>query len=847
MKNMRRFDVYGMSCAACSARVESAVSKLEGVSSCTVNLLSSSMTVEGAASDDEIICAVQKAGYNASAKQHNASENTNKSVQKAEKPGAKVRFAASVAILLPLMYLSMGHVMWGAPLPSFLVDSPFLISLLQAVLSAAVLVINRGFFIRGFKGVLHGAPNMDTLVALGSGASFLYSTATVISIGVAQFSGDPQSGARMLHDLYFEAAAMILTLITVGKLLEARAKVRTADAIGALVELAPKTATVLRDGCEVVIPASEVRTGEIFIVRPGESLPVDGTVLDGESSVDESALTGESIPADKHVGSKVFAATINGGGALRCEATAVGDGTAIATVIKMVEDATATKAPIARVADKVAGVFVPCVLGIALLTTCIWWIIGGGFGHALSRGVAVLVISCPCALGLATPVAITVGSGVGARLGILFKSAEAIELIAAARVVALDKTGTVTLGEPRVTDVLAADGVDTTLLLSSAAAVEALSEHPLARAVREYTREKISVPEVKDFRAIAGSGVYARLGDEEIYGGSLGFVSGTCELPDEARQNAERLSSEGKTPLLFVRAGRYIGMIAVADGIRADSAEAIRDLRDLGLRVVMLTGDNERTARAIGEAAGIEDVRAGLLPDEKARAVRALSEEGRVIMVGDGINDAPALTSADVGIAVGGGTDVAIDSADVVLMHDSVYDVVRAVRLGRATLRNIKQNLVWAFGYNCLCIPLAAGIFTGLIGWEMSPMLGALAMSLSSVCVVTNALRLGGFYKKEASAESKSATVPPEKDSIEKGEAMESKGKKVTFVVEGMMCRHCEATVKTVLEGMVGVESAEVSHKDGTAIVTLNGDECDIDILASTIEDVDYKVIEIIR
>ena len=839
MKSMRRFDVYGMNCAACSARVESAVSSLEGIDSCTVNLLSGSMTVEGDASDSSIISAVEKAGYDASVKTSVDSKNANNNLQKERTTGAKTRLIASVAILVPLMYLSMGYVMWDAPLPDFIAQSPLVVALMQMVMSAAVLVINRGFFIRGFKGVIHRAPNMDTLVALGSAASFLYSSVAVFTIGASELSGNLQGAFHGLHDLYFEAAAMILTLITVGKLLEERAKIRTADAISALVALAPKTATVIRDGREQLVPAAEVAVGEIFIVRPGESIPVDGVVLDGVSAVNEAALTGESIPVDKQKGSKVLAATINGNGALRCEATAVGDSTAIATVIRMVEDATSTKAPISRVADRVAGIFVPCVLGIALITTCVWWIIGGDFGHALARGVAVLVISCPCALGLATPVAITVGSGVAARLGILFKNAEAIELTAAAQVVALDKTGTVTMGEPRVTDVLPADEVEIYELLSSAASVESMSEHPLARAVMEYSKDKIEISEVTDFCALTGSGVYARLGDDEVYGGSLGFISEKINLPSVAAGNAERLSAEGKTPLLFLRGGKYIGMLAVADGIRADSADAVRELRNMGLRVVMLTGDNERTARAIGAAAGIDDVRAGLLPDEKAHVVRSLAKDGKVIMVGDGINDAPALTSADVGVAIGGGTDIAIDSADVVLMHDSLSDVARAVRLGRAMLRNIKQNLAWAFGYNCLCIPLAAGVFTSLIGWEMSPMIGALAMSLSSVCVVSNALRLGRFYNKENTASLYESTA-------EKEEEKENMNGKITVIIEGMMCPHCEANVKRVLEALECVDTAEVSHKEGLAVVSPAGVcELNTELITSTIEGAGYKVVEI--
>ncbi len=844
---MKQYDVTGMSCAACSARVESAVKALEGVSSCAVNLLTNSMSVEGDATESAVISAVEKAGYGASLKGEEKRDNDNKSLQNSEKKRVVARLIASVVILVPLMYISMGHVMWGAPLPSALSRDPVAIALMQLLMSAAVMVINQRFFINGFKGVVNRSPNMDTLVALGSGASFIYSVAIVFMMSSAASAGDFATADHLLHELYFEAAAMILTLITVGKMLEARAKGKTTDAINALMELAPKNATVLRDGEEIVIPASEVRIGDLFIVRPGESIPVDGVVVEGEGSVYEAALTGESVPADKTVGSRVLAATVNGNGALRCEATEVGESTTIASVIKMVEDAAATKAPIAKIADRVSGIFVPCVVGIALLTLGLWWIFDGSFGHALARGISVLVISCPCALGLATPVAIMVGSGVGARLGILYKSAEAIELTARAVTVALDKTGTVTRGEPEVTDLIAAEGIEESALLSVAASVEAMSEHPLARAVCKYAEGRVPAHVVENFTALSGSGVRAQLCGEEIYGGSYSFIGTVTELPQEAQSQYERLTSEGKTPLLFTRGGSFLGIIAVADTVREDSAAAIAELRELGMRVVMLTGDNERTAAEIGRAAGVDEIRAGLLPDGKERIIRELSGQGGVIMVGDGINDAPALTAASVGIAIGGGTDIAIESADVVLMRDSLSDVARAIRLGRRTLRNIMQNLFWAFIYNCIGIPLAAGLLTPLLGWELNPMFGALAMSLSSFCVVTNALRLNGFYLKERrSATSADDIIKEENENNQNTEREDEDmglfGNKITLTVEGMMCPHCEGRVKQALEALDCVKSADVSHEKGTAVVKPVGD-CDRELLRKTVEDAGYKVL----
>ncbi len=809
-----------MSCAACSARVEKAVSATEGVSSCSVNLLTGSMTVEGTATDEAIIAAITKAGYGASPKGAKLGENVNNNSQKNEQKGITARLIASVALLLPLMYLSMGYVMWGFPLPAFFADNPLSVAILQMLISGLVLVINQRFFISGIRAVINRSPNMDTLVALGSGVSYIYSIAITLLMTAAEHPD------HYLHRLYFESAAMILTLITVGKMLEARAKGKTTDAINSLLELAPKTATVIRDGKEQVILASEVRVGDVFVLRPGETVPVDGRVIEGHSSIDESTLTGESVPVDKQAGDHILAATRNTSGFVKCEATKVGDDTAIASVIKMVEDASASKAPIAKTADKVSGIFVPLVILIALVTFGAWLVIDGQVGNAIGRGISVLVISCPCALGLATPVAIMVGSGVGARQGTLFKSAEALELTGRASIVALDKTGTITAGKPGVTSVMADKSVTESELLSLAYALESKSEHPLARAVTDYAEKYNEGLDVSDFRSLTGSGIYGLVGGKEVYGGSYKFISTVCDL-SSYKEAYDRLSSEGKTPLFFTRDGKPLGLIAVADGIREDSAEAIADMKAMGLRVVMLTGDNSRTADAIGKAAGVDEVISELLPDGKEAAIRSLCEGGKTIMVGDGVNDAPALTRADVGMAIGGGTDIAIESADVVLMRDSLSDSVDAIRLGRSVLRNIHQNLFWAFCYNLIGIPLAAGLF----GLSLDPMFGAAAMSLSSFCVVTNALRLNTFRSKYN--KTKKNEIKEEKKPV-----------KITMKIEGMMCPHCEARVHDVLCALPCVESAEVSHKDDVAVVTPKGD-CPRELLAKAVTDAGYKVISV--
>ena len=823
---MRSYNVSGMSCAACSARVEKAVSGTEGVSSCSVNLLTNSMTVEGTATDEAIIAAVVKAGYGASPKGAENKKNVNNNSQKDEQRGITARLIASVALLVPLMYLSMGHVMWGWPLPAFLSGNAVGIAILQMLISGLVLVINQRFFISGIRAVINRSPNMDTLVSLGSGVSYIYSVAITLIMSAAEHPD------HYLHQLYFESAAMILALITVGKMLEARAKGKTTDAINSLLKLAPRTATVVRDGVELIIPAAEVRVGDVFLVRPGESVPVDGIVLEGHSSIDESALTGESVPVDKSVGDHILAATQNTSGFMRCEATKVGDDTAIASVIRMVEDASASKAPIAKIADRVSGIFVPAVILISLVTFGTWMIINGDVGGALSHGISVLVISCPCALGLATPVAIMVGSGVGARLGVLFKSAEALELTGRARTVALDKTGTITCGKPQVVSVICDKSSTEKELLSVAFAIEKQSEHPLAKAVADYAESYSADISVSDFKALAGSGVYGRVQNSEfkvqseVYGGSYKFISTICDL-SAYKDDYDRLTAEGKTPLFFTRDGAPLGLIAVADTVREDSAEAIADMKAMGLRVVMLTGDNSRTAEAIGRAAGVDEVISELLPDGKEAAIRALSEKNTTVMVGDGINDAPALTRADVGMAIGGGTDIAIESADVVLMRDSLSDVVDAIRLGRSVLRNIHENLFWAFCYNLIGIPLAAGMF----GLTLNPMFGAAAMSLSSFCVVTNALRLNTF---------KSKYNKQNKKHIRK----EKKPMKITMKIEGMMCPHCEARVRDVLSALPCVESAEVSHKDDMALVTPKGD-CPREALISAVEGAGYKVISV--
>ena len=822
---MKQFNVSGMSCAACSARVEKAVSAVEGVESCAVNLLTNSMVVSGSADEKTIIAAVEKAGYGASVKGAKTSENVNNNSQNSEKNRIILRLVVSVALLIPLMYLSMGYVMWGAPLPRLLVENPLLIAILQMIISGAILVVNGRFFINGAKAVISLSPNMDTLVALGSGVSYIYSVVVTINMIGAEHQ------AHMLHQLYFESAAMILTLITVGKMLEARAKGRTTDAINSLISLAPKTATVIRGGREVTVLAAEVLVGDIFIVRPGELIPVDGIVVDGSSGVDESALTGESVPVDKQVGDRVLAATHNTSGFLRCEATRVGEDTAIASVIRMASDAAAGKAPIAKIADRVSGIFVPVVLGIAIITLCGWMLVDGDFAHALSRGISVLVISCPCALGLATPVAIMVGSGVGARCGVLFKTAEALELTGRAKIVALDKTGTITRGEPRVVNVIYDRDSSDAELSSVAYALESKSEHPLARAVADSTDGYRGVMTATDFRAISGSGVRAMIEGKEAFGGSYKFISGICDL-SAYDEDYTKLTSEGKTPLFFTLDGRILGLIAVADTIRDDSAEAICEMHKMGLKVVMLTGDNSRTAAAIGAEAGVDKVISDLLPDGKEAAVRALCEEGRVIMVGDGINDAPALSRADVGMAIGGGTDIAIESADVVLMRDSLCDVVDAVRLGRSVLRNIRQNLFWAFLYNMIGIPLAAG----LLGMELDPMFGAAAMSLSSFCVVTNALRLNAFKPKhnKTNKKTENTTKKEEKPMI------------FTMKIQGMMCPHCEARVRDTLGALAQVDHAEVSHENDSAVVhIISGVNCDKQILISAVEGAGYKVLSV--
>ena len=827
---MRSFDISGMSCAACSARVEKAVSSLGGVDSCSVNLLTNSMTVEGSAADELIISAVVKAGYGASPKDRTKDKTTNN--ENTEYRKVRLRLIVSVALLLPLMYLSMGYVMWGWPLPAVLSDNPILVALLQLLISGAVLIINRKFFISGGRAVMNRSPNMDTLVALGSGVSYLYSIATTVTMFYAE---NPH---HYLHQLYFESAAMILTLIVVGKMLEERAKGKTTAAINGLLSLAPRTATVVRDGVEMVIIASEVRVGDIFVVRPGEAIPVDGEIVEGHSSVDESALTGESVPVDKQVGDRVLAATQNTSGFMRCRATEVGDNTTISSVIRMVEDAAASKAPIAKVADKVSGIFVPVVLGIATLTFGAWMAINGNVGYALSRAISVLVISCPCALGLATPVAIMVGSGVGAKAGILFKSAEALELTGRARIVALDKTGTITRGMPKVVNVISSPGYECEELLAFAYAIERNSEHPLARAVTDYAELYSRDISVCDFCAMAGSGVYGRVNDSEIYGGSYKFISTVCDLSD-FKDDFDRLTEEGKTPLFFALDGKPLGLIAVSDTIREDSARAISDLKEMGITVVMLTGDNSRTASAIGAAAGVDKIISELMPDGKEAAIRELSRENKVIMVGDGINDAPALTRADVGMAIGGGTDIAIESADVVLMRDSLSDVVDAIRLGRSVLRNIHQNLFWAFCYNLIGIPLAAGLF----GLSIDPMFGAAAMSLSSFTVVTNALRLNAFKSKYNKTNKMiEKTVSTEVISEKK----EVKQMVVTMKIQGMMCPHCEARVRDVLNGVSFVELAEVSHERDEAICHIaSGAELDKAKLSSVVEAAGYKVISV--
>ena len=854
---MEQYNVTGMSCAACSARVEKAVKKVPGVTSCSVSLLTNSMGVEGTASPAAILSAVQEAGYGASPKNASASKASDASADldalaDRETPKLKRRLIASLGFLLVLMYFSMGHMMWGWPLPHWFDGNHVAMGLVQLLLAGIVMVINQKFFINGFKGLIHGAPNMDTLVALGSMASFVWSTYALFAMTRAQVDGNDELVMHYMMEFYFESAAMILTLITVGKMLEARSKGKTTDALKSLMKLAPKTATLVRDGAEVTVAIADVQKGDVFVVRPGENIPVDGVVLEGTSAVNESAMTGESIPVDKAVGDKVSAATTNQSGFLRCEATRVGEDTTLAQIIKMVSDAAATKAPIAKIADTVSGFFVPAVISIAVVTTIVWLLLGHELSYALARGISVLVISCPCALGLATPVAIMVGNGLGAKNGILFKTAASLEAAGRTQIVALDKTGTITEGAPRVTDLLPAEGVSETELLTLAAALESRSEHPLAKAVLADAEAKaITPPEVTDFAALPGNGLAAKLNGMDIYAGNAAFIQTKLTLPAALAQQAEKLASEGKTPLFFGGAGRLLGVIAVADTIKEDSPEAIRQLQNMGIRVVMLTGDNQRTADAIGRQAGVDEVIAGVLPDGKETVIRQLQASGKVAMVGDGINDAPALTRADTGIAIGAGTDVAIDAADVVLMNSKLSDVPAAIRLSRATLRNIHENLFWAFIYNIIGIPLAAGLFIPF-GLTLNPMFGAAAMSLYSFCVESNALRMNLFDLHSTRHDHKTASpaAAPVQSAAENNKKSDAEAPEVktedhtmkkTLKVEGMMCGHCEARVKKALEALPEVDEAVVSHEAGTAIVTLNAEVAD-DVLKNAVEAQDYKV-----
>ena len=836
---MKQYNVTGMSCAACSARVEKAVGKVPGVTSCSVSLLTNSMGVEGTASPEAVIKAVQDAGYGASekgaSKQSASMAENEKALEDHATPALKRRLIWSVGFLIVLMYFSMGHMMWGWPLPRFYNDNHVAMGLTQLLLTVIIMVINQKFFISGFKSLWHRAPNMDTLVALGATAAFVYSTYALFAMTGAQVRGDMDAVMDYMMDFYFESAAMILTLITVGKMLEARSKGKTTDALKSLMKLAPKTATVVRDGQEVAVPVEQVAKDDVFVVRPGESIPVDGVVLEGTSAVNESALTGESVPADKTPGDAVSAATVNQSGFLRCRATRVGEDTTLSQIIQMVSDAAATKAPIAKIADKVSGVFVPAVIGIALVTTIVWLLIGKPVGYALARGISVLVISCPCALGLATPVAIMVGSGLGAKNGILFKTAASLEETGRIEIVALDKTGTITSGEPKVTDILPAEGVSADELLRLANTLERKSEHPLAKAILEYAKEQnVSAEEVADFQALPGNGLTARLDGKALCGGNDTFIGTTAPVSPEMKAQAAALAEAGKTPLWFSYDGKLLGVVAVADVIKEDSPQAVRELQNMGIRVVMITGDNERTAKAIGAQAGVDQVIAGVLPDGKEREIRKLKTEGKVAMVGDGINDAPALTRADIGVAIGAGTDVAIDAADVVLMKSRLSDVPAAIRLSRATLRNIHENLFWAFFYNTIGIPLAAGVFIPL-GLTLNPMFGAAAMSLSSFCVVSNALRLNLFKLRDARHDHKHVKHSKKHEEKEKNE-MEK-----TLKITGMMCGHCEARVKKALEAVEGVAEAKVSHESGTAVVTLNVPVEDA-VLKKAVEDQDYKV-----
>ena len=868
---MKQYTVTGMSCAACSTRVEKAVSKVPGVTSCSVSLLTNSMGVEGSATDQEIIKAVADAGYGASAKdaegEKNGGANSAAASEEAladhETPILKKRLLYSVGFLLVLMYFSMGHMMWNWPLPAFMDGNHVMMGLVQLYLTVIIMVINQKFFINGFKSLFHGAPNMDTLVALGSFASFGYSSYALFAMTYAEHQGDAEAVMGYMHEFYFESAAMILTLITVGKMLEARSKGKTTDALKSLMKLSPKTAVVEKEGKETEVPVEQVRIGDVFVVRPGENIPVDGVVLEGNSAVNEAALTGESIPVDKQAGDRVSAATINQSGFIRCEATRVGEDTTLSQIIRMVSDAAATKAPIAKVADKVSGIFVPAVISIAVLTVIVWLIAGESVGFALARGISVLVISCPCALGLATPVAIMVGNGMGAKNGILFKTAVSLEETGKVEIVALDKTGTITSGEPKVTDVLAADGTSEEELLKLAYSLESRSEHPLAKAIVDYGAEKQAeqIP-VSEFKALPGNGLEGKVGDADVKGGSLKFAQSQTEISEKIKSQAEKLAEEGKTPLMFLKNGILAGMIAVADVIREDSPQAVKELQNMGIEVVMLTGDNERTAKAIGRQAGVDRVIAGVLPDGQEEVIRRLKEQGKVAMVGDGINDAPALTRADMGIAIGAGADVAIDAADVVLVKSRLSDVPAAIRLSRGTLRNIHENLFWAFFYNVIGIPLAAGVWIPLFGWKLNPMFGAAAMSLSSFCVVSNALRLNFFDIRNGAKDKKlkkkhhgqetaamfknesceSSCQPAERpDGNSQGAEKEEKIVEKTMTIEGMMCGHCEARVKKTLEAIPGVTEAQVSHEKGTAVVSMSAQVAD-DVLKEAVEAQDYKV-----
>ena len=832
---MKKFNVTGMSCAACSSRVEKAVSKVEGVQSCSVSLLTNSMGVEGSASEESIIAAVEKAGYGASVAgaEKKQSDETDQLKDK-DTPVLMHRLIASVGFLVVLMYISMGHMMWGWPLPAFFADNHIAMGLAQLLLCVIIMVINQKFFINGFKGLIHRSPNMDTLVALGSGASFVYSVYALFAMTDAQVKGNAELVMSYMHEFYFESAAMILTLITVGKMLEAHSKGKTTNALKALLNLAPKKATLLIDGKETEVTVDKVKKGDVFVVRPGESIPVDAEITDGSTAVDESALTGESIPVDKTVGDSVSAGTINKSGFIKCSATAVGEDTALSQIIKMVSDAAATKAPVAKIADKVSGVFVPAVIVIALITIAVWLLCGQTVGYALARGISVLVISCPCALGLATPVAIMVGNGMGARKGILFKTASSLEAAGKIQIAVLDKTGTITKGEPKVTDVIPF-GISENELLQYAYSIETKSEHPLAKAVIAKAQEIGLVPyEITDFKAESGNGLSAEYNGKKIIGGSKKYISSLINISNDISSRADSLSEEGKTPLFFMKGDKLLGIIAVADVIKDESPQAVKELQNMGIKVVMLTGDNERTAKAVGKLAGVDEVIAGVMPDGKEKVVAELKKQGKVLMVGDGINDAPALTRADIGMAIGSGTDIAIDAADVVFMKSKLTDVPAAVRLSRKTLRNIHENLFWAFIYNVIGIPLAAGVWIPLLGWQLNPMFGAAAMSLSSFCVVTNALRLNFF----------DITNPKKDRKIKYKSKKDDNAMTKTMKIDGMMCSHCEGRVKQSLEGLAQVSQAEVSHEKGTAVVTLEKD-VDNAVLTKAVEDKDYKVVSV--